>query len=124
VTVGELGEATAGGHGTVRGWHHAVALSSGVLLWLSHLLLQAVLVGTVCTAGVGWLLHLVLVVHLVPTAAVTWLAVWIVRRAGAGDVGEADRFLGRTALVLDAASLALIIVEWLPTVAVPPCAFA
>jgi hypothetical protein len=98
------------------------ALTGGVVWWMAHLLVTAAVVPAACAHGIVWLLNAITVVT--AAGAGTAIAAAEVIRRWQSPVAMANgrnRVLGLTGVLINAISLALIILEGVPTLFIGPC---
>jgi hypothetical protein len=98
------------------------ALFGGVVLWMVHLVASTALVQPACDHSLVWLLNTTTIVTAVGAAAAA-VAGWRVRRYAVGTGIHVGRtaLLGDLAIIFNIASLALIILEGYPVLAIDPC---
>lgn len=102
-------------------------VSAGVWAWAFHLLYLSAFAELACTQPVvTWTFHAATVATAVVTLAAGWVCLVTVRHCrddeGAGTVAGRTRFLGLFGLLLNAISLALIVLEGVYVPFISPCA--
>jgi hypothetical protein len=98
------------------------ALAGGVLWWTFHLVVLAAAVPATCDWLPYWVLTAVNVVSLAGVVSAVYVSVVVMRSTDpAGAVNGRSRFLGVIALLFNAASLALVVLESVPVYVLDPC---
>lgn len=111
----------AGDAATVSGLRITYALFGGSLAWMTHLIAQSTLTGFACETGRLWPIHAVTVATLLATLHALWVGWSIRRNPDPSRSVQAARFLGFAAVVINVFNVAMIVVEWVPVVFIPPC---
>lgn len=107
---------------TISGLVAGYALFAGILAWVAHLIGQSALTGWVCATGQLWPMHAITAGTFLLAAHALWVGRAISRNPATSPNVRAGRFLGFAAVVVNAFSLVLIVVEWVPVLFVHPCA--
>jgi hypothetical protein len=99
----------------------------GIWAWMLHLLFLSSFARLACLhPGVVWVLHAATLATAAPTVAGVWASLLLIRHCGdpedAGTVAGRTRFLGIVGLLVNAISLALIVLEGVYIPFLSPCA--
>ena len=118
------GEAPATDASTGRLLVLGYALSGGVLWWAAHLVVASILVPTVCDRGGEWTIHLTTAVTALGAITALWASVAMRRGQTPVEVeNQRTQFLSLVAILFNAASLALILLEGIaPVLVLSECA--
>jgi len=101
------------------------ALWGGLAWWALHLWASTSLVGTACAHGITWVMNLITVVTALGAAAAIVAALRMGRSVSpAAAANGRTRMLSVLALIIDVASLVLIVLEGIPILVIEPCKLA
>jgi hypothetical protein len=101
------------------------ALWGGLAWWALHLWATTSLVGTACAHGVTWVMNLLTVVMALGALGAVVAAVHMGRSVSPTAAANGrTRMLSVLALIIDVASVALIVLEGIPTLVISPCKVA
>lgn len=99
------------------------AVGAGALSWSAHLLVSYALLPIACATGVAWILHGVTLVTLLVTVAGGWVGyrAWQRYRDERGPSADYQRYMGRSATLLNALFGFAIALEGVPVAILSPC---
>ncbi|MBI2710915.1 MAG: hypothetical protein HYX34_14675 [Actinobacteria bacterium] len=102
------------------------ALAGGPALWTVHLVASAALVPLSCARDLSWTINAATIGTALGTLWSMWVAWGLVRRRLGSTLARphqssAVRFLGLLGLLWGTVSLALIVLEGIPNLALSPC---